>query len=295
MWRLIVSLLLGALMTAVLSAQAADPMNIRHLKPQSEEDIRNSYFISLLGAAMEVTKGEFGPYTLTESQEFVYQSRVFWLLENNRGFDVAWSMTSQEREDKVRPIRIPLMKGLLGVRLFIIREDRRERFSQIHSLEDLKDYTALQGHDWPDTKILSANRLPVRTIPQYSEMFKQISLGKYDYFPRGVLEIYGELETTPYDNLIAEPHLVLTYPAPIYFFVSKQNERLAERLEKGLRMLIANGEFDRLFLEHPVHRKALKEMQLDKRQVLRIRNPDLSEETPLDEPELWWDESLFIL
>ncbi|OZG70277.1 hypothetical protein BTA51_27020 [Hahella sp. CCB-MM4] len=280
-------------MTSASCVVAAEPLRIRHLKPQSNEDIRNSYFVSLLQAAMEITKEEYGPYELSESNEFVYQSRVFWLLENQREFDVAWSMTSSEREEKVKPIRIPLMKGLLGVRLFIIRDDRRDKFSSVESLDDLRKLTALQGHDWPDTKILSANKLPVRTIPQYSEMFKQISQGRFDYFPRGVLEIYGELEATPYHNLIAEPHLLLTYPAPIYFFVNKDNKVLAERLEKGLRELIANGEFDRLFREHPAHRKALQDMQLEKRRVLRLSNPGLTPETPLDEPDLWWDVSLF--
>ncbi len=294
MRRWLVFFVLGILIHSASYAAVVEPLRIRHLKPQSNEDIRNSYFVSLLDAAMEATKGEYGPYQLSESDEFVYQSRVFWLLENNRDFDVAWSMTSPEREDKVRPIRIPLMKGLLGVRLFIIRDDRSDRFSSVESLDDLRELTALQGHDWPDTKILSANKIPVRTIPQYSEMFKQISQGRFDYFPRGVLEIYGELEATPYRNLIAESHLVLTYPAPIYFFVSKDNHVLAERLEKGLRVLIANGEFDRLFREHPAHRKALQEMQLDKRRVLRLRNPSLSPETPLDEADLWWDVSLFL-
>ena len=267
---------------------------VRHPRPQTVNDTRNAYFTDLLQAALKVTQEEFGELTLQASRDFVYQSRVLWLLEQGREFDVTWTMTSSEREQQVLPIRIPLMKGLLGVRLAIINDKNIDKFANIKSLEDLRGLTALQGHDWPDTKILHANGLQVKTAPQYSEMFRLISRGRYDYFPRGVLEIFAELETTPYKNLIAEPNLVITYPSPIYFFVNKDNKPLARRLEKGLRLLIDSGEFDRLFREHPNHVKALAAMNLEQRRVIRLKNPDLPPETPLDDATLWWDVSLFV-
>ncbi len=267
---------------------------VRHPRAQSVTDTRNAYFTDLLQAALDVTRKEYGDASLQESREFVYQSRVLWLLEQGRVFDVAWTMTSSEREQNALPIRIPLMKGLLGVRLAIINKSNLSKFAGVHTLEDLRGYTALQGHDWPDTKILNANGLQVKTAPQYSEMFRLISRGRYDYFPRGVLEIFSELESTTFTNLIAEPNLVLTYPAPVYFFVSNNNKPLANRLEKGLRQLLASGEFDRLLRGHPNHVKALAAMNLEKRRVIRLKNPDLPPQTPLDDPALWWDARLFI-
>ncbi|WP_020410581.1 hypothetical protein [Hahella ganghwensis] len=83
-------------------------------------------------------------------------------------------------------------------------------------------------------------------------------------------------------------------PAPVYFFVSPDNEALAERLQTGLRRLILNGEFDRLLTGHVSHQQAFKQMQLEKRTIIRLRNPDLPPETPLDDASLWWDQSLFI-
>ncbi|MCX4029761.1 hypothetical protein H0A36_18915 [Endozoicomonas sp. SM1973] len=59
------------------------------------------------------------------------QSRAF--LSLGRQLDVVWSMTSIERETLFTPVRIPLLKGLLGHRIFIIRNGEEQRFEGIVS------------------------------------------------------------------------------------------------------------------------------------------------------------------
>ncbi|OZG75004.1 hypothetical protein BTA51_00970 [Hahella sp. CCB-MM4] len=277
-------------------ALADDNLLVIHVRsPQSETDLRPRYYLDLLTATLEVTRKDFGNFDIQPVKEYITQDRSLWLLERNRVYDVIWTMTSRDREKQVRPIRIPLMKGLLGVRLLLISPEKLQNFSQVNDLTSLRKYYAVQGHDWPDTRILMANDIVVRTDQRYDELFNLVGMGRFDFFPRSVMEIYGEMAFHGQkDHLMIEPHLALVYPAPTYFFVNRDNDALANRLEAGLRELIRNGEFDRILTTHVSHQTALKSMQLEKRTIIKLKNPDLPPETPLDDASLWWDQSLFL-
>ena len=115
-----------------------------------------------------------------------------------------------------------------------------------------------------------------------------LSYKRFDYFPRGVNEIWEEVRTHRNQGLIVEKTLLLKYPAPIYFFVNKRNVELAKRLEKGLRLAIQDGSFDRLFLNHPSNRPIFELAQMKKRRIFLLKNPLLPEETPLWDKALWY-------
>ena len=70
----------------------------------------------------------------------------------------------------------------------MVHKDIYPAIKNVRSVEDLKRFTAVQGHDWPDTKILSYNGLKVRPIADYQVMFNLIANKKADYFPRSVIE-----------------------------------------------------------------------------------------------------------
>jgi hypothetical protein len=84
------------------------------------------------------------------------QKRAFEFLRNGE-LDVLWSMTSKDRKQKALPVRIPLLRGLLGYRMFIICQRDQQRFSNITTLSQLQYLTAGQGPHWADTKTLCAN------------------------------------------------------------------------------------------------------------------------------------------
>ncbi|MFQ3196742.1 MAG: hypothetical protein ACI81A_000446 [Paraglaciecola sp.] len=56
---------------------------------------------------------------------------------------------------------------------------------------------------------------------------------RFDYFPRGISEIWREEEL--FDTLVIEKKLLLHYPAVEYFFVQAGNIGLAQQIELGLR------------------------------------------------------------
>lgn len=241
------------------------------------------YPIRLLEAALEKAGQRF---VARPASLMMTQSRGLLELQARRGIDVMWTMTSPQREAELRPIRIPIYRGLIGWRLLMVRAKDLGRFAGVRRAEDLREVEFLQGHDWPDTEILRANGLRVQTSSDYPSMFKMLASGRAQAFPRSVIEIWNELDANRELGLVAEPNLVLVYPAAFYYFVNKDNEALAQAIERGLRAMQADGSFERLFGEF--HGALMQEAQLARRRMIVLHNPLLPAATPLQQRELWF-------
>jgi len=203
--------------------------------------------------------------------------------------DVMWSMTTQELEQDYQALYIPLFKGLLGMRLAIVKKQNETLFSKVKNLNDLQQFVAGQGKTWPDTKILEANNLTVAKTLKYPNLFYMLEGGRFDYFPRGINEPWDEIKRHQSLNLVVEPNILLRYRAPLYFFVNKQNHKLKKALETALNDMLIDGQFDQLFFEDSQVQAALNKASLKNRIIINIDNPLLSKATPLNKAELWFD------
>jgi hypothetical protein len=241
---------------------------------QFKED---AYYLALLKLALESSKGEFGEYQLTKSVQPMYQGRSLVEIKNNRNVSITWTMTSKEREQEVNPIRIPLLKGLGGYRIFLIKKGQQEKFSKINNARQLKKLFAGQGYDWPDSTILTDNKYRLITGPGHKTLFNMLQHGRFDYMPRALHEAWNEAEM--FEDLQVESTLALHYPSPYYFFVSNDAPILKNRIEAGLIAAEKNGSFQRLFDNHPITRNMLLLAKLDHRKVFRLKNSFMSSET----------------
>ncbi|MEC7469240.1 MAG: hypothetical protein VYC51_05270, partial [Pseudomonadota bacterium] len=150
-----------------------------------------------------------------------------------------WSVTTFEREQHHHVIRIPLTGGMFGYRVLLVSQDNPLFITEI-ALDQLKQLSAVQGSDWPDTDILKYHGFNVSTSV-YSSAFKLLDKGMVDYFPRAVHEVFEELSTHRDLAIEVESHIALQYHNPMFFFVSEHRPELAERLEVGLQRLYENG------------------------------------------------------
>ncbi|GLS90505.1 hypothetical protein GCM10007916_15720 [Psychromonas marina] len=200
-----------------------------------------------------------------------------------------WSGASPHLEEQLLPIRIPLFKGLLGHRIFIIKEEHQSRFNHITTLEQLKKLSAGQGTLWGDTKVLKDANLPVVTALKYPNLFHMLEGERFDYFPRAIHEPWNEVSARPELNLKVEDKTLLIYPFAMYFYVNKNDHDLHDKLTQGFETAIADGSFDRLFLNNPMIKEALQKSNLSQRNVIRIKNPNMHPDTPVNRPELWLD------
>jgi len=276
---------------SMLPSIATSENIITHIRPLSNNDVRSYYYIDLLKAVLAKTEAEYGPATLQKAKVRIKQSRAVQLVRDKAGLDIMWTMTSVDREEQLLPIRIPLQKGLLGHRIFIIRDGEQAKFDTVANMAELSALRAGQGHDWPDTEILRHNQLTVQTSPDYGGLFRMLEAGRFDYFPRGVAEPFQEVENRPDMGLTIENKILLKYPAPIYYFVSKSNPQLAQRLEAGLRKMIDDGSFHEFFINHDAIKPILKQANISGRKTFELDNPLLTPETRaiLSDKTLWYD------
>lgn len=208
------------------------------------------------------------------------------LKRNDNSVTVVWSPTSEELEQQFIPIRIPLRKGLLGLRIALIDANNQSKLDQVNSLADLKKFNLGMGIGWVDLSVLKANDLNVITA-NYDALFAMTAHDRFDLFPRGINEVFNEYDQRRaiYPNLAIEKNLLIYYPWPYYFFVNKNNQQLAERIRVGLERMIADGTFHRIFMKY--NGEAIKRANLSQRRIIQLKNPFLPKQTPTD-PRYWF-------
>lgn len=253
-------------------------------KPIHDNLITNPYTIELLQLVLEHS-GE--DYFLEETKIKMLQGRALSSLKHGKNIDILWTMTSKEREKDLRAVRVPLYKGLIGYRLLLINKKDIKTFKKIDKIDELSKFRAGQGHDWPDTKILLQNGFNTVKGSNYEGLFKMLQANRFDYFPRSIIEIWDEYETYKKENIVIEDSLLIQYPTASYFFVNKKNIKLAIDLENGLKKIQENGLYDKLFFKY--YNKFIEKSNLKNRKIFKIDNLLLSEETPLNKKELWFN------
>lgn len=72
---------------------------------------------------------------------------------------------------------------------------------------------------------------------------------------------------------------MLKYPAPMFFFVSKENTKLKQRIDFGFKKIIESGLFDKFFYHHNVTSDILAKADINNRLVYELINPLLSDKT----------------
>jgi len=259
---------------------------VRYIDSKDFPDPKQSYFIDLLKLTLEASKDQYGDYQLQPVTIEMAQARTSVMLQRNEYIDLTWRMTSQQLEQELQAIYFPILKGLMGYRIFIIGKEKQHLFNKNITLTALQSLHLGQGYNWPDTEILLANGFNV--IQGHDNfLIDMLKKQRFDYFPRALHEPWPEIAG---DNTLAvEKYLMLHYPAPVFFFVNKENMRLQQRLTYGLSKLLESGKFEHFFLNHPITSGITAKANVSKRTTFPLDNPLLSEKTKtlLADERLW--------
>ncbi len=282
--RLLLALTMAFFAVAVAAQSRVQPVLI------FQDDSRYQYYQTLLRQALEVTqdthsKASVQAYVSDDAE--LTDARGLYLLAQKR-IDVVFLATSREREEKFRAIPIPLEKGLLGLRLFLIKESAQQRFDRIENDEQLRNQMRMGfNQHWADYEVYKANDFNLSPSGKYNTLFKMLASERFDYFPRGIIEVWSELERFKMQSAVLqiENRFAFFYDYPIYFFVNKDNEQLAKRLELGLKRLQTNGFFDAHFQSH--FGNDIARAKLEQRHIIVLQNPQRPNNTHLIKPS-WW-------
>ncbi|MEN3110482.1 hypothetical protein ACFONG_09820 [Uliginosibacterium paludis] len=277
----------------IATPAAAAPMRFVYPPPENADDQRQVYYWKLLEAVLESNREQYGDYTLEAfPTPMNYQRAQAELEAGGERLNIFAPGTNRQLEQKLLAIPLPLDKGLLGLRLFLIMEPQQTALDQVSNLEDLKAFRIGQRPSWTDTTILRHNGLSVVATDSFDGLFKGLQANRFELFSRGANEIRAEWlshrESTP--GLAIENRLALLYPLARYYFVPRTptGARMAERIRDGLLRLAASGEFERRYRAYK--REVLRDLPLAGRKVFRLENPELSNLAPPHSDTRWWDD-----
>jgi hypothetical protein len=285
--------LVAALLSAAFAVSAQAPaQSFVYPRSESATDSQYLYDYELLRLALERTRESHGAFELRSSTVPMNQARAADEIVNGSGAVTIFARsTSLEHEERMQPIRVPIDKGLISYRVFLIRSDLRPRLDAVASLDDLRKFSVGSFVTWADTRILRDGGFEVVTGDSYEGLFRMLVAKRFDLYSRSVDEAYREYDERKalLPDMAVDDKLLLHFPTTRYFFVQRSaaGQQLAARVEAGLEQMIRDGSFDAHFHKHkgPLIERA----NLKSRRVFRIGNPFLSPQTPLNRRELWFD------
>ena len=214
------------------------------------------------------------PFELKKSKREMSDARVSSQLTRG-SFDVAWLGSSPKLEEKHTYVPIPITRGLLGKRVFVINGKNQSNFTAIKTLADLKKMKAGLGIGWPITTILESNSVPVNTVSKFKSLFKMVTIGRVDYLPFGANEsqLFVDQFKGELPELKVENNVILNVKYyDFFFFLNKKNQRVRDLITKGFETAYQDGSYMKLFKSHPEHR-SIGSLNIKKRVSLDIDNP----------------------
>jgi ABC-type amino acid transport substrate-binding protein len=271
-------------LTAQVEASQAMPESIVYAGIYSQND----YTLQLLSAALLKADNRYIPSALGY---FPPRGRDFSMMENKNGIDIMWGSARRDRERRFLTIRIPVFKGLIGWRIPLLMQHQKDMFKNVKTFEQLLALRPGQYFRWTDTAILKENGIDVFAVNTRETLMDMLVSGKFDYFPRAVIEIDNEYQQNKARGVVIDEHILMIYPTAFYFYVHKDNKALANNLTRGLELMIADGEMDELFHKH--FGVILAELAVQRRQIFRLTNSNIPDTAPLARTELWLDPASF--
>lgn len=175
---------------------------------------------------------------------------------------------------RLLPVPIPVTGGILGLRSGWTHRSQMARLATIRTRKDLGDIVLLQGLGWSDVDIFDAAGL--RTFTARSEdLFRLVDHQRVQLFPRGIAELEREaqLMASSTSDTSLDPHLLLAYPFAGFFYVSPDNQPLADAIQTGFERAMADGSYQRLVEEQIFTPWLRRTLVLKNRRVIVLANP----------------------
>ena len=250
------------------------------------------YRWKLLELALTHTNDIAKPLQLAPFTENVTQNRGLSLLESG-AIDVIALGTNAEREAQLLPVKIDILRGIIGFRLLVIRAADQKRITQMDDVSLRKQLMFGLNSQWADLPIMRANGFSVITSSDYENLFVMLAANRFDAFPRGLNEARRELDERKqnYPQLAIEKSRALYFPYPVYFWVNKNNVALAKRIELGLNRSLADGSFRKLFESY--HAAEIAAIKKEKRKVILLDNTILPAGNAKPDTSWWWPKSKY--
>ena len=241
---------------------------------------RQDYEREILAAALDATEKSHGPWELKEDKTDYPAAEDEASVFRAKGFDIFGTVAGNQKLAKEQKILVPLplMKGLLGYRILIIRAEDKEKFARISTAKELQSLRLGIPSTWADAELFRQNGYAVEEKGSFDDLFTRLENHEFDYVSFGANEVAGVFaqRAAQSGKLIIDSSLLVYYPFPLVFYVNPDNQALAARVTKGLQAISSNGELDKIFNRY--FGAELKTLKLSGRTKITLKNPILPAE-----------------
>lgn len=279
---------LAALLLACAASDARAMDAVIFDRAASPADLRREFSKALLRQVMERTVAEFGPYTIEYADAHMERPRLLEALKEGKLINVTAYPADAKWLKSLNYVPVPTDMGLQSWRIALIDSRQQARIRNLDLPEGLKALTAGVGSSWVTRGSLHDNGFRYVTGSNYLGLFGMLMAGRFDYFPRGVNEIFQEYDQRKkgFPQLAIEDSIVLHDHIPSLFFVSPRKPRLYRRIRAGMEALLKDGSLERFVLKQ--HRGDLQRAKLCKRRLIELPNQDI-DPAMIARKELWLD------
>lgn len=269
------------------NAQALDVVRIN--KNDARGEVQARYKVDVVKQALQLTEKSYGPYKIITQGPPTTIERAILEVKSGKTINTFFAVSTNKWEEFTLPIRIPIRRGILNYRLLVTSKNKVDTFKTLKSLDELKALKVGVKAGWATTTLLKENGFNVVEANSYEGLFYMLSSGRVDYIPRGINEVYDELErlSAELPDLVVAPNIALYTPTPFYIFLSPHEKILAERLTIGLELMIKNKMLKQIFDRH--YAQNIHQSDLANRIIFKIPNSNLPVQTPLERHELWFE------
>jgi len=254
----------------------------------NKTESRQQYEREILEAALTATKPSQGSWQLQESLTDYPLAADEASVFRSKGFDIFGTVAGNTKlaDEKKILIPLPLMKGLLGYRILIIRAADKEKFAAIKSAQQLQQLRMGIPSTWADAELFRHNGYKVEEKGSFDDLFNRLENNEFDYVTFGANEVTGVFNerTAKSGKLMVDSSLLVFYPFPLVFYVNPDNKALAGRVTEGLQSISSNGELDKIFNRY--FAADLKVVDLPSRSMITLKNPILPAEMADFKPSL---------
>lgn len=259
------------------STAAATPIKLWN---GNKTESRQQYEREILEAALKATSATHGNYQLQEDKTDFPLAADEASVFRSKGFDIFGTVAGNTKlaNEKKILIPLPLMKGLLGYRIVIIRATDKEKFAAITSAQQLQQLRLGIPSTWADAELFRQNGYKVEEKGSFDDLFTRLENNEFDYVSFGANEVAGVFaqRAAQSGKLIVDSSLLVYYPFPLVFYVNPNNKALAERVTAGLKIISSNGELDKIFNRY--FGAELEALNLSARTKITLKNPILPAE-----------------
>lgn len=254
----------------------------------NKTESRQHYEREILEAALNATYASHGNWKLQEDLTDYPLAADEASIFRNKDFDIFGTVagnTKLANEEKIL-IPLPLMKGLLGYRVLIIRAADKEKFAAIKSAQQLQQLRMGIPSTWADAELFRHNGYEVEEKGSFDDLFVRLENNEFDYVTFGANEVAGVFNerAAKSGKLMVDSSLLVFYPFPLVFYINPNNKALAERVNQGLQTINRTGELDKIFNRY--FAADLTAVNLPARRIIKLDNPILPAEMADFEPSL---------